>query len=138
LKRPHLLRVAREAGAFTPLAEAVAAAGLRLGWLELGGAPEAPTALVSAASLPAFRAVAAGAGRSVSVKPLHGPPVLDDLLREHFLGCALVLVAGEAAETVPALEPREGGGWRVISGGEVRELTTGALVSALMRPRPIS
>ena len=48
MRRIHLLRVADEAAVFAPLLAAAAAAGLRVGWLELEGAPEPPAALAAA------------------------------------------------------------------------------------------
>ena len=70
--------------------------------------------------------------------------MLRDLLREHFPGCALVLVSlaeGEAAsaplEAVPALFA-EGEGWRVEppGGGAAQRHDTAGLAVALRRPRP--
>jgi hypothetical protein len=117
---PHLLRVAQEPARFAPLFAALAAAGLRCGWLELRQAGAPPASLEAAAALGAARAVATGEGRSVAVKALRGAPVLRDLLREHFAGCALVLVAagggGEAPAGAVAAAPElraEGEGWRV-------------------------
>ncbi|HXO27173.1 MAG TPA: hypothetical protein VOA80_07515, partial [Thermoanaerobaculia bacterium] len=116
----------------------LAAAGLRAGWLELGPAEPAAASLESAAALGARRAVAAGGGRSVAVKALRGEPVLRDLLREHFPGCALVLVRVRGAEPpAPALFP-SGDGWRIARAGDaaVQQLDTPGLVAALRRPRP--
>jgi hypothetical protein len=94
LTAPHVLRVEEDPQRFAPLLAAIAAAGLRAGWLELRQPEAAAASLEAAAALGALRAVAAGGGRSVAVKPLRGEPVLRDLLREHFRGCALVLVRG--------------------------------------------
>jgi hypothetical protein len=139
---PHLLRVDEAASAFAELAARAVAAGWRLGWLELGERPEVPAALAEAAGLPVLRAVAAGPGRTLAVKPLHGAPVLEDLLREHFRGCRLVLVKGEAASAslaaVPALERAGEQVWRVRTAGGARTLTTTELVRALGRPHPFA
>jgi hypothetical protein len=172
MRGPHLLRVAAEPAAFAPLLAALAAAGLRAGWLELGppgalGASGAlPASLEAAATLGMARAVAAGGGRSVAVKALRGAPVLRDLLREHFAGCAVVLVAvaagggggagagSDAAGAVSAeglagaaaLAP-EGVGWRLTvpaEGGEAagggdaaaEHLDTERLLARLRRPHP--
>ena len=94
----HLLRVELVPDDCAALFAAAGALGLRIGWLEL--APQAPPAplppsLEQAARVGALRAVAIGGGRSVAVKPMRGAPVLKDVLREHFAGCALVLVRGE-------------------------------------------
>jgi hypothetical protein len=123
---------------FAPLIEAARALELRGGWLDLlapGSRPDPiPPALEAAASLGALRAVAVGEGRAVSVKPLRGRPILKDLLREHFLGCALVLVRGEV--DAPSLEP-EAEAWRLLVPGEAsRGLTTAELAESLRKPHP--
>ena len=84
MRSPHLLRVEEEPGRFAPLIAAARAEGLRIGWLDLAAAPAVPGPLDEAAAAGAHRAVAAGEGRSVAVKPLRGAPVVKDLLREHF------------------------------------------------------
>ncbi|MBV8200046.1 MAG: hypothetical protein JOZ15_05415 [Acidobacteria bacterium] len=142
MKAPHLLRVEEGPERFAALFAAMGAAGLRAGWLELRQ-PEPPApSLEAAAALGARRAVAAGGGRSVAWKPLRGEPVLSDLLREHFLGCALVLVRGTGAAAVPlaavpALSPA-GDGWRLARPGDaaLQHYETSDLVAALRRPRP--
>lgn len=140
MKEPHLLRVDAPAEHFAPLAAALAAEGMRLGWLELAAAPPEPLSIELAAALDlgVLRAVAVGPGRSLAAKPLRGAPVLRDLLREHFRGCRLVLVAGRGAPPeLPALEPADGGGYRVEPPGEAaRTLAPAALATRLRRPRP--
>jgi hypothetical protein len=115
---------------------------MRAGWLDLAGepgeSPPAPGDLEAAAAVGVLRAVAVGrgprGGRSIAVKPLKGEPVLADLLREHFRGCALVLVRGEPAAPHLALD---GDAWRVSPPGEAaRAYSTAELVAALRRPRP--
>jgi hypothetical protein len=137
VKAPHLLRVTEPPDRFAPLIDAARAEGLRIGWLELTAAAEAsplPATLQSAAGLGVLRAVAVGGGRSVAVKPLRGAPVLQDVLREHFLGCALVLAQGEVE--APALEI-EGDGWIVTPlQGASRRYRTADLVAALRKPHP--
>ncbi len=147
MRQPHLLRVDEGPERFAALLAALAAAGLRAGWLELGAAEPAAASLESAAALGARRAVAAGGGRSVAVKALRGEPVLRDLLREHFPGCALVLVrvrGGEAPAPegvplapAPALFP-SGDGWRIARAGDAaaQQFDTPGLLAALRRPRP--
>jgi hypothetical protein len=142
LRPPHLLRVDEGPERFAALFAAIAAAGLRAGWLELKQPEPAAADLETAMALGARRAVAAGGGRSVAWKPLRGAPVLKDLLREHFLGCALVLVRGEESATVPlaevpALSPA-GDGWRLARSGDVavQHCETSEVVAALRRPRP--
>jgi hypothetical protein len=138
--RPHLLRVTREAGAFAGLIRALGEAGERVGWLELAAPSSLPAELEAAAGRGVLRAVAAGDGRSVAVKPLKGEPVLKDLLREHFRGCRLVLVRGDLPpakdDPVPSLEPREDGWLVTPEGAAGRTLTTDRLIAALAKPRP--
>ena len=137
MKSPHLLRVADPPEAFAPLIDAARALGLRAGWLDLGGAvAPLPAPLESAAALGVLRAVAVGEGRTVAVKPLRGATVLRDLLREHFRGCALVLVRG--AVDAPLLEA-DGDGWRLsLPDSAVRRLSTAELAESLRKPHPFS
>jgi hypothetical protein len=137
MRSPHLLRVTDPPEGFAPLIEAARALGLRVGWLDLGGAvAPLPDPLESAAALGVLRAVAAGEGRTVAVKPLRGATVLKDLLREHFRGCALVLVRGEV--DAPRLEP-EGEAFRLsLPEGAVRRLSPADLAQSLRRPHPFS
>ncbi len=145
MKRPHrhLLRVEHGAEVFAPVFRAARIEGLRVGWLTLD-AVEPPPILAQAAGLGALRAVSVGAGGSVAVKPMRGAPVLRDLLREHFRGCALVLIAGDdprivGSENLPLLA-RVGDAWevRTAAGENVDPVGWSAtdLVSALRRPRP--
>lgn len=134
MREPHLLQVARPAEEFALVVAAVTEAGGRVGWLELGEATP-PPGLARAAALGVLRAVAVGSAGAVVVKPRRGRPVLRDLMREHFLGCRLVLVAGDDP-ALPRLEPDEAG-WRVThpdGGQEVWSLAE--LVARIARPRP--
>lgn len=135
MKVPHLLRVEADPAQFAALIEAARSLGLRVGWLELGGLPApVPETLQTAAGLGVLRAVAIGEGRAVAVKPLRGAPVLKDLLREHFQGCALVLVRGEVE--APALRI-EGDACIVAPPGTAsRRYTPGDLAAALRKPHP--
>ncbi len=135
MRTPHLLRVEEEPSRFAPLIEAARALDLRIGWLELGADPRpVPESLETAASLGALRAVAVGEDRTITVKPLRGQPVLRDLLREHFQGCALVLVRGEVA--APLLTIREDA-WIVSPPGTAsRSYTVEQLAAALRQPDP--
>jgi sugar/nucleoside kinase (ribokinase family) len=138
MKAPHLLRVAAGPEELAPLFAAAAALGLTVGWLEFPPGPAAaPHTLSSAALLGARRAVAVGPGGSIAVKPRRGEPVLKDILREHFLGCALVLVAGEAPllAGLPELA-EEGEGWAVGRDGSVRRYSTSGLAESLRKPDP--
>jgi hypothetical protein len=132
VKEPHLLRVEQDPERFARLIEAAKTAGLRVGWLDLRRPDSLPADLEAAASAGAMRAVAVGEGRSLVVKPLRGEPVLRDLLREHFLGCALVLVRGEVE--APSLR-EDGERWTVAVPGEAaRDYALGGLVAELRRP----
>ena len=137
MKSPHLLRVTLPPDRFASLIEAARALKLRIGWLDWPDGPgecPAPSSLEVAADLGVLRAVAVEERRTVSVKPLRGRPVLKDLLREHFLGCALVLVRGEV--DAPTLEPDDDS-WRLqVSEKSFRRLTTAELSEALRKPRP--
>ena len=140
MTRPHLLRVDLPPETFAPLVSAAREAGLRIGWLDLTPATP-PAALEDAASLGVLRAVAVGEERAVSVKPLSGPPVLADLLREHFLGCKVVLVRGvvEAPLLTPAGPPDRADGWLLrFADGSQSHRDTPALVGRLRSPRPLA
>jgi hypothetical protein len=133
VKTPHLLRVEEGAERFAALVAACRAEGIRVGWLELGAAGEPPATLEAAAALGCLRAVAVGEGRAVAVKPIAGPPVLRDLLREHFLGCTLVLLRGTVE--APALAP-DGDAWTLTPpASPARRLTTPELFALLRKPR---
>jgi hypothetical protein len=135
MKVPHLLRVEGDPLQFASLIEAARSLGLRIGWLDLDGAPTPiPETLEIAAGLGVLRAVAVGEGRSVAVKPLRGAPVLKDLLREHFQGCALVLIQGSVE--APTLSS-EGEAWIVAPPGAAsRRYTAEALAATLRKPHP--
>lgn len=99
------------------------------------GAGSLPASLGEAAAAGCLRAVAAGGGRTVAVKPVAGPLVLRDLLREHFLGCRLVLIRGPV--DAPLLAPAGGGAWGVTTAaGAVHSYTMDELAAALRKPRP--
>jgi hypothetical protein len=145
VKAPHLLRVDEGPDVFAPLLAALASSGSRAGWLEWAEPEPVPPSLARAAEAGALRAVAVGEGGSVAVKVRRGDPVLGDLLREHFLGCRLVLVRGAppdpvadpVAAAMPRLVPVSGGSWRVeTEGGRGHALSTDELVARLRRPRP--
>jgi hypothetical protein len=136
MKSPHLLRVEEDPSRLAPLIDAARALGLRVGWLELQAEPSPiPGSLESAAGLGVLRGVMAGEGRTVAVKPLRGQPVLKDLLREHFQGCALVLVrGGEIAAPSLRIEADQ---WIVAPPGATsRSYTASELAAALRKPAP--
>lgn len=145
MKRIHLLRYDGDPADLAPLLDAARREDLRIGWLDLPaeGPGPVPPELASASSTGAFRAVAVGPDRTVAVKAPGGPPVLRDLLREHFLGCTLVVVrvaegsslAG-ALGSVAVLEAVEGG-FRVRPPGEAGRISDASTLAArLRRPRP--
>jgi len=164
MKEPHLLRVEEPPERFAVLITAARAAGLRVGWLDLDASPPPPPPhLAAAVRSGALRAVSAassatGGSQVVAVKTPSGGLVFKDLLREHFLGCRLVLVAvspgavpavgsGLLPPGVPRLRSR-GEGWYLEAAGEAgpehaehtghtghAELSTAALVARLARPR---
>lgn len=135
---------------FAGLFAALRQEGRRGGFLRLGTAEVAATDVATApAPLPAeldaaaaagvLRAVAVGGGRSVAVKPLAGPPVLVDLVREHFRGCAAVLVAVGEEAAAPVLRDclsPAGDGWLVAAADSSHRLSTAELLARLRRPSP--
>jgi hypothetical protein len=137
LRRIHLLRVAGEAPLYEPLLRAAAAAGLRIGWLELEAPPAPPEALRAVLDAGSDRAVAVGESWTLTARPRKGPARLRELLRQQFLGCTLVLVHGDG--DAPVLQPAGDGAWRVtIPGGAERRLSLDQLVAALREPRPFA
>lgn len=136
MKAPHLLRIEDPPESFASLVEAARIEGLRVGWLELAEVSPLPEVLESAAGLGVLRAVSVGGGRTVAVKPLRGAPVLKDVLREHFLGCAVVLVRGE--EDAPRLRP-EGEGWVLeVPEHAGQPLNTAQLLGKIRSPLPLA
>jgi len=144
VKRIHLLRYEGEPAALEALFAAVRAEGLRAGWLQVDPVRREEGPAGHAVEAGAFRAAAVAPGRVASVKRVAGPPVLRDLLREHFLGCALVVVRPGQAEDglqadlaeVPALEAG-GDKFRVRPPDQAAlELSPEELAARLRRPRP--
>lgn len=134
MRSPALLAVDQGPDAFAALFEAAREAGERVGWLDLSEevASPLPSELASAAELGAMRAVHAGGGRTVVVKPVAGAAVLRDLVREHFLGCTLLLVRGLAGW--PRLEP-DGASFLLRSTSDRhRRLGAAELVAEIRRP----
>jgi hypothetical protein len=132
--RPHLLRFDGPTENLASLIRAAGESGLRVGWLELGETPPVASTLEELASCGVLRAVAVGGGRSIAVKPMRGAPVLKDLLREHFRGCALVLVRGSLQ--IPLLQA-ETEAWRVVPpDGQPIRWRTEELLAALRRAHP--
>jgi len=136
VKTPVLLAVSTAADDFAPLFEAAAAAGVRFGWLAFNAPVEPPPALQSPTLLAAFRAVAVGNLRSIAMKPMKGAPVLRDLLREHFLGADVVLVAG--LDLYPRLTPQARSGeitWHLAESATAgRVYSTAELLVRLRKP----
>ena len=94
MRLPHLFSVDAEPEAFATLWRLAAAHGIRIGWLALASesAPPAPVTMAHAGAA----VVAVSGGQTLAGKRLAGPPVLRDLVREHFLGCQALLVRGRA------------------------------------------
>ncbi len=133
MKTPVLLAVDGPAEEFAPLFAAAKAAGLRVGWLALNASVDPPPPLQAPPLLEAFRAVAVGDSRSVAVKPMKGKAVLRDLLREHFLGADVVLVAG--LELFPRLTARGEGPWKLEESATASRLySTDELLVRLRKP----
>lgn len=131
MKRIHVLRTATAAADCGPLFAAAAALGLRVGWLDLESTARTPPELEEPAALGAFRAVGVADERVVTVKPVHGAKVLEDLLREHFAGCRLVLIRGELS--APELTVTQSG-YRVRFEDEAeQEFSAEALARALRK-----
>jgi hypothetical protein len=144
MKPVHLLGVEGPADRFAELFAAAAELGLRVGWLDLESQPEVPAALATPARAGALRAVALSRSGTLAAKRLSGRPRLADLLREHFLGCRLVLIRGDAsslagshADAGSGSIARLSGGpstW-VVAAGEARlELSSGELARRLRSP----
>ena len=133
MKAPALVAVDASPEAFAALFEAARARGVRIGWLDLASEVAPPLELAAATGAGAAKAVSARTGRTVAVKPTKGEPVLRDLLREHFLGCAVVLVRGHAGRPRLALE---GQGARLeLSADRSRLLAFDELLAELLRPK---
>lgn len=133
MKTPVLLAVDGPAEAYASLFTAAQAAGLRIGWLVMNAPVEPPPPLQAPPLLAAFRAVAVGNGRSLAMKPMKGEAVLRDLLREHFLGADVVLVAG--LELFPRLTARGDGPWNLVESATAsRTYTTEELLVRLRKP----
>ncbi len=140
--KQQLLRVERPVAEFESLIVAMRHEGERVGWLELCTEPAdpLPDSLVAAADTGVLRAVAAGGGRGVAVKPMRGEPVLRDLLREHFRGCRVVLILGETDApllTPPRAPIEQAKYWTVKpTDGPTKRWATDKLIAALRKPRP--
>lgn len=127
----HRLRVVDSIEVFIPLIAAAEEAGLRVGWLVLGES-EVPPGFAEATEGGVAQAVIAGERLTMTASTRKGPAVVTDLLRQYFLGCDVVLIAGEIE--ADRLQ-RSGDGWRVTtpSGGE-RRTSTQEIVSSWKRP----
>ena len=133
MKLIHVLRTSITASDCRPLFKAAAALGVRVGWLDLESTAAVPPELEEAAAQGAFRAVGVSAARVLTVKPVKGASVLKDLLREHFVGCRLVVIRGDldAPELLGAP-----GGYRVrFEDGAEKDFSAEALAKALRKPR---
>ena len=139
----HLVEVERdEAESVRALIQVLVEAGVRVGWLEIGSAGPIDPGLESVVAAGAFRAVAVSPGRSVAVKGLVGPAVIEDLAREYFKGCRLILLVGvdgvevvrRQADPLPRLQRKDRSWQLTSSAGESRTLSPETLLEALRRP----
>jgi hypothetical protein len=96
MKHIHLIRTGETPEALRELFDAVAACGLRFGWLDLGDRALPDEPLTRAVRAGALRAVEVGCDGSTTRKTRRGPVVLGDLLRENFGGCAVVFARAAA------------------------------------------
>jgi hypothetical protein len=118
---------------FAALFAAAKENGVRIGWLDLATVAEPPAPLVAAAGAGAAKVVSATAGRVLVLKPTKGAAVLRDLLREHFLGCAVVLVRGHAGR--PRLEIDAEGARLELATERSLRVSIDDLLRELLRPR---
>ncbi|MEO7795052.1 MAG: hypothetical protein ABIV06_09790 [Thermoanaerobaculia bacterium] len=133
MKAPVLIAVSGPAEEFAALFAAAKVAGVRIGWLAMNVEVDPPPPLQAPPLLEAFRAVAVGEGRSIAMKPMKGKAVLRDLLREHFLGADVVLVAG--LELFPRLRPMGESPWSLAESATASRLyTTEELLVRLRKP----
>ncbi len=94
MKAPRIILVEGTLEQYSEMVQKESAAGRRVGWLDMNAATALPERFDRAGSIGVFRAVEVGATATLSCKPRKGSVVLKDLLREHFLGCSVVLVRG--------------------------------------------
>jgi hypothetical protein len=140
--KTHVLRVESGVTEFAAVFAAAREASLRVGWLELAEIAAPPESLLAATNSGALRAVAIGERSSVSVKARRGAAVLKDVVREHFMGCVLVLMQGPegklGGKELPLLRgTAEGGLWEVVvADRSPLQLSAAELIAALRRPRP--
>lgn len=144
---PHVLVVEDDPADFTAIFDAARQEGLRIGWLRWAprstdgstdetAAGSVPPDLEAAAASGVLRAVAVAPGRTISVKPRRGDAVLRDVLREHFRGCALVLVrTAHPVDGAECLRAR-GEEFSIGDGVSAPVHSAAALVGRLRRPRP--
>lgn len=133
MRRVHQLCAEQPPSEYASLVEAARQIGVRIGWWEnITVTPPAPLAAPTDAGF--FQSIAVGADATLSVKRRIGPAVARDLIREYFLGCDLVLMAGRAE--YPCLKRLESGWVVTLPDGAENEFTTQELIAALRRPDP--
>lgn len=105
MKRVHVLRARSARQEWVTLQTGVHALGERIGWLDWRP-EEAPRLPLRDWDRGWSRRVVLEAGRAKAIKPMAGPPVLRDVLREYFGGCVAVLVSSKepVAEAIADLE----------------------------------
>lgn len=140
-KNLHLLRALSPPAAYAALIGEARRRGERIGWLEWH--PEQPPEpcetgpCEEAAELGVLRAVSVRDGQLRAIKPMLGPPVLRDVVREHFRGCLAVLVSshGNLKKEIPTVEA-EGRQLIVRLAERAWTLAPEQLCDRLRRPAP--
>ncbi len=134
MPRTRVLCVHDAPARFDALFEAARALGSRIGWLRLDQPSEVPEALHSPLAHGAARAASVGAGASVAAKRLAGPAILRDVLREHFPGCALVLVRAPRVPAGGVVLEAAGNRLALVSLARRQECSASELLAAVARP----
>ena len=132
MKTPVLFSVSGNASDYAPLFAAARERGTKVGWLELDSVAMNSRTPAGPPFTSAFRTVEVSERWTVSTKPRKGPAVLRDLLREHFLGAAVVLVLG--LDLFPKLVRRDDEWELEEAAGKKRRLSTEALLDRARKP----
>jgi len=131
MKRPHLVRVEAPIESFATLIARARSAGLRVGWLALAE-PSVPPTVAAIVDGGVSQCVVAGERWTITARTRSGLPVTQDLVRQYFLGCQLVLVSGDIE--LPTLQP-DATGWQLVSAdGRRRSFDDDQLLALFRRP----
>jgi len=135
MKRPHLLSVDAEPSAFAALIEVAEAAGYRVGWLDLDSSMAVPDPVAEALTAGALRSVSVTSEGAIAAKRRRGGWVLDDLLREYFVGFRCVFVIGGPESSVAGtIKPSATGEWTLVTGTAARTVNAESFLSWLRKP----